>query len=202
MAVVWTLNATAVPAIQVPSALVAPSAAVPLLASTIPATGNVITTPLNTNAVHLDNVGIVGGTWARSIIHGLGFTENAGLTLTIGVGAAHVGAVPTVLEAAYALALTDNAENYIWLQRSGVPTKVIGATTAPASSVYLGRVTTLAGAKTAYDHSGRLENRGGTLYRRTADAGAPGDTPPSGIMFIHRTAGGRYLWDGDAYTAL
>jgi spore maturation protein SpmA len=43
---------------------------------------------------------------------------------------------------------------------------------------------------------------GGVLWRQTADAGMPTDTPPAGIIFYNLTAGGLYLWDGTAYRAI
>lgn len=70
-------------------------------------------------------------------------------------------------------------------------------------AVYLGRVVVDgAGVMTVIDYSGRLELKGGTLRRRTSDAGMPADTPPAEYLISHRTAGSRYLWEGGVYYAL
>jgi len=112
---------------------------------------------------------------------------------------------PVTLAADETVALTDNATNYAWLTQAGNLVVVVGATTPPPgvdAAVFLCRVVTAAGVQGTPDYSGRYEMRGGTLYRRTGDAGAPADTPPDTVQFLAQTAGGRYWWDGSAYTKL
>lgn len=202
MATVWTLTAVLSPGVQTPTAFLTPGTDAPNKAAAIIAGASgpgSLTTPFNTNAAHLDNLGTAGGVWAFAVVYGLELTAGSGLTLNVSAGGALVGAVPTKT-AALTAALTDASQNHVWLLRSGAISLRQNVLTPPATpGVYLGRVTCAAGAITAIDYSGRVEVRGGTLYRRTADAAAPADTPPASLVLLTQTAGGLYLWDGGAY---
>lgn len=194
------------PAIVVPASLLDPAAGTPLVASALVAGDtSAVLTKLNTNASRLDLAGRWGG-GGYAVATGLDLTAGAGLTLNISAGqavldgVAHVGAATT-------LALTDAAYNWVWILQNGSITKTTSATTTPpaapsAACAFLGRVYCTGGVISTIDYSGRLELRGGTLYRRTGDSGAPGDAPPAKLQFLAQTAGGRYWWDGAAYTAL
>lgn len=205
MATVWTLTAVLSPAVQVPSSLLLPGTNPAVKASllVVGASGaGSLTTPFNANAAHADNLGTAGGLWAYAVIYGLALTDGGGLTLNISAGGASVGAVPTVA-AAQTKALTNTSFNHVWLLRDGTISLRQNVLTAPATAAcYLGRVTTAGGAITAIDYSGRAENRGGNLYRRTADVGAPTDTPATGVAFYHETTDGLYFWTGTAYQEL
>lgn len=199
-----TYSRTAVlcPAPQVYSALVLPGGGAPTTREAlVGGESTALLTKWNTNAAAIDALGQIGA-GAYAVRQGTGeLTAGAGLTLNVSALAILVDGPVAV--AAQTLALTDGADNHIWALRTGVVAKQTGSLLPPTGGlVYLGTVTTAAGAITAIDYSGRLEFRGSGLYRRTADAGAPGDTPPASLLFVNRTAGGRYMWDGDAYFLL
>lgn len=206
----WTKNAAACPAIQVPGSLLDPAGADASTVTSLVAEGILAGTDgltgldaVNRNAVRLDNAARYGGARAHAVLEGLDLSGPGGLTVSCSAGAAVVGAAHVIVPAALTAALTNNADNWVWLLRTGLLSVQPGTLAAPGSpAVLLGLVVTAAGAVTGVDYSGRLELRGGTLYRRTADAGAPADTPPAGLILVQRTAGGRYLWDGDAYGLL
>jgi hypothetical protein len=67
---------------------------------------------------------------------------------------------------------------------------------------FLGRVLCNPGNIVEIDYSGRHYLRGGCIWRRTADEGAPTDEPSATTLFMHRTAGGVYAWDGVEYFAV
>jgi len=205
MPVVYNLTALLSPAPQVPTALLLPGTDPAVKAGTLTAGASgsgSLTTPFNANAAHLDNVGSIGGAWAYAVDYGLDLSDGGGLTLNIAAGGAGVGAVPTVA-AAQTKALTNSSQNHVWLLRDGSISLRQNVLTPPATpAVYLGRVTTAGGVITAIDYSGRVEHRGGTLYRRTADVGTPTDTPPAGIVLLTETSDGLYLWTGTEYVSL
>lgn len=210
MATVWTATAALCPALVSPSGLLIPTDGTPTQASSITAGATTAgLTAFNVNAEKLDLLGRVGGgAFALAPQEGstaCELTAGSGLTLNIAAGNFLVDSPGH--RAATTLALTNNVYNWVWLTASGSLVAATSATTAlpstPASArVFLGRVLTAAGAITQIDYSGRLELRGGTLYRRTADAGMPTDTPPASCQILTRTAGGLYLWDGDQYVSV
>lgn len=194
----YALNAAAVPAVQVPAALLNPSVDSPTTYQAITA-GDTVDglTKHNANCVRSDNLGRYGG-GGRAVASGLELTDGGGLSLAYSAGV--ILADGTVYKAAGTLALADNSTSYLWISQGGAVTPVVGSTTPPAGTqVYLGRVVTLAAAITDIDYSGRVELKGGYLWRRTNDAGAPGDAPSSAVKFWHQTAGALYFWDGTAY---
>jgi hypothetical protein len=202
MPVVYTLAATACPAIPVAAALT-PGTDLPVRAEALVSSGSVIISePWNKNAAHQDNAGAFGGARAHAVLYGLDLSDGGGLVANISAGAASVGAVPTVY--AGGTKALSNGENYLWILRGGtIPSPQLNTTAPPAGAVaYLGRVTAAGGVITAIDYSGRVELRGGSLYRRTGDAAEPGDAPPAGLLIFTRTAGGYYLWTGDEYLAV
>lgn len=203
---VWNLTAADCPAIGVPSTLLDPADLTPSTADTVVTTGagsygsGSLSIPFNGNGVLIDQVGRYGGGIAHCVKAGLELSDGGGLVANISEGI--IGIDAGVHKDATTQALTNAAENYLWISITGAVTVQVGTTTPPAGRhVYLGRVTTAGGAITAIDYSGRLELRGGTLYRRTADTGKPGDTPPSGVTIFTRTLGGVWIWDGDRYVA-
>lgn len=164
--------------------------------------GNIITNPLNENALALDLIGRYGG-GGYAVAFGLGLTPPlTGLTLNIAAGHAVVDGVVEV-PSATTLAVPDNtARVWIWLQSNKTLTYT-STTTAPAgNNCLIGSCVTSAGSILSVDTSGVLYLRGGNLWRRTSDVGQPGDTPPAGMVFYTRTDGGLYLWDGTAYSLL
>lgn len=201
---VWTLTAANCPTLQIPSALLNPADMVPTTTEVVVTTGagsygsGSLSIPFNSNAVSLDQVGRYGGGHAHCVKAGLDLSDGGGLTLDISAGIIGIDGSP--YKAATTQALTNAAQNYLWVSITGAVTVQLNTTTAPAGrQVYLGRVTTAGGAITAIDYSGRLELRGGTLYRRTADTGTPGDSPPASCQILTQTVDGTYLWDGGQY---
>lgn len=96
---------------------------------------------------------------------------------------------------------TDNTDNVCWMLQNKTLTKVTGSLAAPsAACAFLGIVTMAAGVATAIDGSGVLTRRfGGPWERRTADAGIPGDTPPSNFCFLQHSVNADYWWNGTTY---
>lgn len=164
-------------------------------------TGTVVS-KWNANAQRLDLTAMLGGANLCCICQGLGLTYT-GLVATLAVGYGLVKGLVEVAAAVTGIALTPSAQNYIWLLPTGAVQVQVDTTTAPAAvALYLGRLTTGTSAVTAYDTSGVIYKRGPTLWRQTADVGAPVDTPPASTSLLSRTASGLYLWDGAAHFAL
>lgn len=139
----------------------------------------------------------------RAVVAGLDLEAAGGLVLrrTAGIYQAAKG---RVLENYSLATLPDNtAALYIWITETG---KIVYSTAAgdipQEGFLFLGIATTADGAITAIDRSGVTFVSGGLVYRRTADAAAPTDTPPSYVRMLVKTAGGIYFWDGTDYNAL
>ena len=217
MATVWTLNASAVPAIVVPGSLLSITGAVPTVRSVVTAGASgsgSLTTPFNRNAAAVDALGRAGAgayavDWdsnpASAVLPGLDLTVSSGLTLAIAAGQAVLDSVVQQLTAT-TKALADNmARVYLWLSQNGTITAVNNSTAKPGVTgpeVFIGSVITSAGAITQIDGSGVLYFRGGTLTRQTADTTTPTDSPPAGVMFINKGVGASWLWDGAVYSAI
>jgi hypothetical protein len=193
---VYELLATQVPPPPVAAAWVDPTGEPPVSESF--ATGDKIEVAgkLNRNFARLDAMNRAG---AGAIAVGIG------LDLVVDSGlAAHITPGQTVdglatLPAEYDLDVADDAATYVWLSPLATPAAVIGDTTSPGEGyTYLGALVADDGA-VKVDYSGRMEMRGGVLWRRTADPGEPGDTPPAGIKFLHTSGNGIWLWDGEQY---
>lgn len=200
----YLINAVDCPAIPVETTALVPGTELPVKAQQLPVSPGVVVfaQPWNINAAHLDNLGRFGGSPVHCVALGLDLTAGTGLTLNISAGVALIGGVPTVLPAS--TKALSNADNYIWALRGGtIAAPQLNTVAPPAGAVaYLGMVPASGGVQGTPDYSGRTELRGNGLYRRTGDAGAPGDTPPAGLMIFTRTAGGYYLWTGDEYLAV
>lgn len=200
--ITYSINAASCPAIQVSTSSLDPTSSTPTptTASTLTAGASgpgSLTLPFGRNAVRLDLLGKHGG-GAVAVAEGLDITYTSGLTITVTAGVA-MSDGPVKLVNAATVGLTDNSTRYVWFLQGGTPTTT-NTTTAPSSTaVFLGKVVTAGGVVTVIDYSGRWELRGGLLWRRTGDAGTPGDTPPSTARFYNRTNGGIYIWDGSSY---
>ena len=159
----------------------------------------------NRNAARVDALGQFGA-GAYAVVQGTGeLTDGGGLSLAVSACAVTLDGAVTA--SAGTLALTGSAYNWVYLLQNGTLTKTTSVTTTPpanpaAKCVFLGRVQCGASTITDIDYSGRLEWRGGMLYRRLGDAGAPSDTPVSRYQIVTRTGGGVYLWTGDQYVAM
>lgn len=211
----YSLTAVRCPALKVRTTALDPAAALAGNASPVAYRGLLVgdilelAPSVNELAVAAEALGAFGG-GAYAIVSGIGgellLSAGSGLTLNVADGAALIDVVITPLLPS--VVLSNDTYNYVWLTRARAFTVLTSADpdtppTPPSTAcTYLGRALTAAGAITEVDHSGRAELRGGTLVRRTGDAAAPTDNPPDSLQFLAITAGGRYWWDGLAYTPL
>lgn len=160
-------------------------------------------TAINPNATSMDLRSRYGG-GIYGVCTGLALTNGGGLTLNISAGHAMLDGVIEV-PANTSLTVANNHPGptdraWIWMQQNGTIVAVYNSITPPSGSVcLLGSVTTSGGAITGIDTSGVVYLKGGIGIRYSADTGAPTDTPPSGLVFVHQTAFADYLWDGSAY---
>lgn len=201
--ILYTRNAAAAPAFMTPASLLDPyqAGALPIGFESF-GTGDTsaATAKLIRNAIRATNASRYGS-GAYGVQVGVGFLTPGGLTL--GLSAGFINCDSPVYISARTQALPDNVNGAswinIWISANGSITVKTDNTQPSSASVYLGGVQTTAGAITALDYSNRVEFRGGVPYRRSADAGAPADTPPSGSGFVHQTAGGIFFWVGVSY---
>lgn len=172
------------------------------------AAGDTSTVPskLNRNANALDAVVNFGG-GGFAIATGLALSAGSGLNVSIAAGLAMCGGAVEL--AASTLAVPANHTGspasdrvWVWLQQNGTPTYTLSTTPPAARCVLLGSVTTDASSVTSVDTSGVMYLKGGALFRETADAGAPGDSPSPTLTFLAKTWGGLYAWTGTAYQAV
>ena len=198
-----------VPDVQVPAALLSLEASETLPSGNAPVSrvfsqGDTLTvrTKLNRNASALDLAGRYGG-GGYAVAAGLDLSVPAsGLSLEIAAGHAVIDGVVEVAEATTATA-TASVRTWIWLRQNGTITPVPTSTAPPAGACcLLGSCLADGSDILSVDTSGVLYLRGGMLWRESADPSVPSDTPPAGIVFLHKTAGGLWLWDGTAYRAL
>lgn len=95
--------------------------------------------------------------------------------------------------------------NWVWVSPAGTVTALHDVDPAavpspPANAtVFLGRMRFESGVLTEIDYSGRPFIRSGRLQRKTADVGAPGDSPLDTLNFVQRSSDGSWQWDGAAY---
>lgn len=136
----------------------------------------------------------------RAIAYGLSLST-AGLNVTINPGHALIDGVVELQPTFRALSI--NSRSRIWLLSNGTITIIVDNDNPPSTScLYLGAVITNAIKATSVDRSGVMFSRGGILWRETSDTGIPTDNPPSDVQFVTKTLGGRYWWDGQAYTLI
>ena len=193
----YLLNASQCPGVVAVATVTDPADGTPTTAATAAAGA----LGSNANAVRLDLLGRYGG-GGRCIATGLDLTSGGGLTLNVSPGVIMCDG-PVVKKTAFTPGLRDGAQNYVWFLQTGLVELKADDLTAPTTpGVFLGRVTVAGNVITAIDYSGRLEKRGGHLWRRTNDVGTPNDTPPASVHFFARTAGGVYYWDGVGYQSL
>lgn len=206
----YDFEAANCPAVQTPVATLYAGASPPT-----PVVGTPVTTGpaasiglvdlLNADQVRGNLLGRYGG-GGYAVWQGLDLSDGGGLTLNVSAGQAGADG-PAEKTAAATLALTDNVLNRVWISRLGVLSAVTSASASPLAPpdtatqwVYLGAANCASGVITVIDYSGRVSQlQGSLMWRRTADAGEPGDTPAATVRFLTRTVGGLYLWDGTAY---
>jgi hypothetical protein len=204
------LIATAVPAVQVNTDLPLLADAYASVSGTAPAARSfshgdtsTVVPKLNENALRLDLLARYGGASVRAVAAGLALSVPSGLSATVAAGHGLIDGIVEVPTDITGTLLTNGAQNYLWLLQNGTIQNVPGSLTPPAGqAVYLGRITTAAGAATAVNYTGVVRALGGLRYRKTGDPAAPGDTPPAAAFLLGQTAGGLYLWNGTAWVRL
>lgn len=203
---VWTLTGLQAPAIPVPIAFLNPDADPPVPSTmTSISTGavNDLSTRLTRNAAAVDAGFRCGGPYGHWF--GLDLANGTGLLCSVTAGQRGMDGPVTLPASEAAFALADDRLNYVYMTAGGSLTKQTGADiaappTLPAGAFYLGCIPVAAGVQSAPDYGGRLECRGGSLFRRTGDPDLPGDTPPVGIMLLSRSLNSLWFWDGAAWT--
>ena len=201
-AISYNYRADECPAIVVPSALLSPNADPPAPTtwnSIIQGVINDLSTRWNRNATRGDLTGRWGGGgYARTFQ--LDMSDGGGLTGSIALGQAMIDG-PVTKDAVSSIALTDDIRGFQWLTQAAALPVVNYPNLSPPTTrcTYLGSWLTVGSVITEIDYSGVLFLRGGTLWRRTADAGVPTDAPPANLQFYQRSLNGLYWWDGYEY---
>lgn len=208
MAIIFNRTSLEVPALQVPPSLLDVQDAAPVVWEAITSDPSSFLGIENRNATRDAKLARYGG-GAYAVLTPTWEVTVSGLSALIPQIEWMVdGPLPKSLDALfpdgdpYSLALVDDALNYLWASRGGTITKVTGSLLPPAGGpwVYLGLLemasTALVGG---HDKSGVATLIGNQLWVRTADGGEPAWTPPAGIRYWHRTAGGVWQWDGEAW---
>jgi hypothetical protein len=157
---------------------------------------------LNENAGRQDMIARHGGGgWAICGPPNAFFALSAGSGLTLNIAAGKAMIDGNVEYAGGSVSLTDGGRNWIWLSRAGALTVVFNSLTPPAGAFcLLGSALTAAGAISSVDQSGVLYAIGPTLWRKTADATTPGDTPSSKLQFVNEGTGSKvWFWTGTQY---
>jgi hypothetical protein len=206
MAIDYALTAANVPALLVSAALHDPAMTVPVQRgyySQEPGTPQTLTTYLKRNNILNENLARYGG-GAYAVVEGLDITDATGLLVDISIGAAMLDKAVVKPAVTEDLALSPSVRNYIWIRLDGTIVNQPGTTAAPSDAcAFLGSWLTTGGGKSGnVDYSGRYTLSGGGLYRKTADVGAPTDTPSARVMFVQESQSGLYLWTGTAYQSI
>lgn len=211
----YNLRADQCPAIQVPATLRNPKAdpANPLICNVwVSGQDPDHALHLNQDNREIEALGRYGGGLGYAIGEGLNIFEAAstGLVLNIGPGAAILDAVvvkiaPTLTPTIAATINVPNAaSSWPWVLPDGSVTPIIGTAPPVGQEVatFLGLVTAAGGNITGLDLSGVPYRKGGVLYRRTADVGAPVDTPSNKLQFVNQSADGWWWWNGATYVRM
>lgn len=198
-----TLLAVNSPAVQVPGTAVykgntgqAPPTSIQFTSGAF--TG--VTASLNSNSKGSDMAQRYGS-GGYAIGTGLTLSAGTGLICTVAQGQAVIDGLVEIYTATDVV-VTASTTNWIWLKQDGTLVATVTTTKPSGNCVCLGAAITSGSAVTSVDYSGVVYWKGGTMYRETADPGAPGDSPDSSLRFWTKTLGGQYYWDGTAYHAL
>lgn len=135
------------------------------------------------------------------VLDGLTLSVSSGLTLAIAAG--HALIMGVVEYPGGTSVLPDNtAHVYLWLKVDGTIEARTATTPASSSGICIGTCKTLAGVISNIDYAGVTFLMGGMPTRWTADLSKPADSPSSGFVFLTKTLGGDFLWDGDRYVSI
>lgn len=190
------------PAVQYPTAYINPAGLTPVIGDAI-INGDTSQgmDKVNATTARVDAQSQLGGGGPFGVQQGTG-EITAGSGLTANISAALFRANGTEYAAAQTFACTGGSANYLWLNASGTVVRS-GDTDVPSGGkVFLGLVECSGSSIGSIDYSGRQELRSGWLFRQTADAAEPSDTPNASISFYAVTEGGLYLWNGTEYVPI
>ena len=201
------LLASACPAVQQPTGFIGLAAAQSAPNSRNAETDGTslfVSKALQPHAARLDILAASGGANAHAILVGSsGGTEcqlaapSLGLMLRVRRGQCLIGTQAEV-PADTTFAVPDNTTRvWVWLLITGVLSATVTTTPPSTACCLLGSCVTLGGNITSVDSSGVLYLQGGVLWRNTADAGAPTDSPPASVAGL-KTLNPfcTYEWDG------
>jgi hypothetical protein len=170
-------------------------------AETIAPGATTISAPFNKHARRSDLAGRFGG-GSYAVVKGLTLSQTVSGQCLVASGQGMLDGISEIGTATQK-ALTSSQKNWLFLLPGGA-VSVVASASAPAAPAsiccYLGMLDVDgSGNFTNVDLSGVFTLQGGVSWRKTADAGLPTDTPPSGISFFTKTAHSLYWWDGTAY---
>jgi hypothetical protein len=204
---VYNLASTAVPALQVRTTLIDTSVTDPTLVNrrklAAGTTGpGSLTGPFNQNANKCDAQGAFAG-GAYAVWTGLDLAAGTWPAFTVSAGQAGIDG-PVTVPTALSLSATNGTRNWVWLRAGGTVIVVTGSTAPPAGAcLLLGSFNPSGSVFDSPDYSGRPSQVQGCLVLvRSSDAAKPTWTAPAGLRYLHRTAGGLYLWEGANYWLL
>lgn len=197
-----TLTSTACPAVVVPASPVYlgdtgtnPPTAQSFSAG-LDASGT--SSKLNYNS-KIDNMGSRYGSGGYGIGSGFALSASTGLTVAVANGQAVIDGVAEAYSHADVV-VTASGTNWLWIKTDGSIVVQFNTTAKPSGNcVLLGAAITDGSSVTSIDTSGVVYFKGGDMWRQTADAGMPADTPDSSLWFYTKTTVGLWLWDGSAY---
>lgn len=165
------------------------------------AVGTISSSQVNYSLAQLSQVAKYGA-GGYGVASGYTYSSATGLTVTVAAGIAMIDG-PVESKTSQTIVVDDNASVWVWLKQDGTLTKSTSTSVPTGGKVALFRVTTSGGSVTANDQSGVVSIvPGGGLWRQTADAGAPTDSPPASIRLYTLTAGGVYFWDGTRHLSV
>lgn len=154
----------------------------------------------NNHSARVD-VGAMAMIGIPAIITGLVVSAGVGLTADVADGQAFIQGITEYGGGGVVVAASNTSR--IWLGTDGVLHSGTGAYVPASPAIYLGSVTAGASTITSVDASGVFTMAGGLPRREVADTLEPADDPDAGApIHITKTAGGTYLWDGEAYNLL
>src|SRR5215831_19232557 len=141
LTIVYGLASTAVPALQVRTAMIDTTVTAPTLVNRrtlAPSSGSgSLTGPFNQNFNKCDAAGAMGA-GAYAVWTGLDLAAGTWPAFTVSAGQAGIDG-PVTVPAAVSLSATNGVRNYVWLRAGGTLVVVTGSTAPPSGAcVYLG----------------------------------------------------------------
>lgn len=197
MAVTLTAANTPAPVVPNPGVLLSDSNAPPVSDEFSTGVSAGFTTQLNKQFKRADLMGSYGS-GAYGVADGLTLTAGTGLVCNVAAGHAVIDGV--VERSATTIVVAASSTNWIWLKQDGTLVSQDDTTAKPSGNcVLLGAAITDGSGVTSIETAGVCYFRSGVLWRETADAYEPTDTPNSAVRIWTKTSGGDYFWNGSRY---